>query len=171
MVSTLTVFKLVFNLYSYFKQYYKQGILLDNLGYIKKNKISYLVIRNLLKQDINIIEAIWVLFNLSFLFFLFTYFFYCCSGWGYIVAFTKDITMYQLYHTWVHLLHYFPLYLTLPIPGIVSTGSIFPITYMCAQYLHYIHLYTPFHHLFACPTVLTHTLAAGSVLPSCSPIL
>jgi hypothetical protein len=29
----------------------------------------------------------------------------CCSGWGYIVRFTKVLTMYQIYHTWIHPLH------------------------------------------------------------------
>jgi hypothetical protein len=30
---------------------------------------------------------------------------FCCAGWGYIVAFTKVLTMYQLYHTWIHPFH------------------------------------------------------------------
>jgi hypothetical protein len=29
-------------------------------------------------------------------------FFYCCAGWGYIVAFTKVLTMYQIHHTCIH---------------------------------------------------------------------
>jgi hypothetical protein len=33
------------------------------------------------------------------------------------------------------------------IPGIVSTSLIFPFTYMCTQYLYYIHLPTPFPYL------------------------
>jgi hypothetical protein len=40
--------------------------------------------------------------------------------WGYIVAFTKVITIYQIYHTWIHPLHHFPLFSPPPIPGIVS---------------------------------------------------
>jgi hypothetical protein len=40
--------------------------------------------------------------------FLFIYF-YCCAGWGYIVAFTKVLTIYQIYHTWIHPLHHSPL--------------------------------------------------------------
>jgi hypothetical protein len=35
----------------------------------------------------------------------------------------------------------------LPIPGIVSTGHIFPFTYMGTKYLHHIQLPTPFPHL------------------------
>jgi hypothetical protein len=27
------------------------------------------------------------------------HFFNCCAGWGYIVAFTKVLTMYQIHHT------------------------------------------------------------------------
>jgi hypothetical protein len=45
------------------------------------------------------------------------FFYYCCAGWGYIVAFTKVLTLYQannivaftkiltmyeIYHTWIH---------------------------------------------------------------------
>jgi hypothetical protein len=29
-------------------------------------------------------------------------FFNCCAGWEYIVAFTKVLKMYQIYHTWNH---------------------------------------------------------------------
>jgi hypothetical protein len=36
-------------------------------------------------------------------------FFYFCAGWGYIVAFTKVLTMYQIYHTLIHPLHSSPL--------------------------------------------------------------
>jgi hypothetical protein len=32
--------------------------------------------------------------------------FYCCAG-GYIVAFTKVLTMYQMYHTCIRPLHHF----------------------------------------------------------------
>jgi uncharacterized membrane protein len=34
-----------------------------------------------------------------------------------------------------------------PIPGMVTTGVISPFTYMCTQYLQYIHPPTPFYHL------------------------
>jgi hypothetical protein len=77
--------------------------------------------------------------------------FYYCSGWGYTVAFTKVL---KIYHTWIHRLHSSPLFPPPPIHGIVSTGIIFPFTYMCTkpkknterkkeqymytQYLHYI---------------------------------
>jgi hypothetical protein len=40
-----------------------------------------------------------------------------------------------------------------PTATIVSTGLIFPITYMCTQYLHYIHSPTPLPHLLPAPTI------------------
>jgi hypothetical protein len=33
------------------------------------------------------------------------YYYYCCAGWRYIGIFTKVLTMYQIYNTWVHPLH------------------------------------------------------------------
>jgi hypothetical protein len=41
-----------------------------------------------------------------------------------------------------------PFFISAPIPEIVSTGIIFPLTYMCTQYLHYFHPPTPFSQLF-----------------------
>jgi hypothetical protein len=38
-----------------------------------------------------------------------------------------------------------------PIPGIVTAGIIFPLTYMYAQYLHHIHPPTPFPYLLLLP--------------------
>jgi hypothetical protein len=67
------------------------------------------------------------------------------------VAFTKVLPMYQIYHTWIHPLHHSHLSPT-PIPGTVSTGIIFPFTYMYTQYLYHIHLPTPFPHLLPTPT-------------------
>jgi hypothetical protein len=32
--------------------------------------------------------------------------FYCCTGWGYTVSFTNVLTIYQIYHTWIHPLHH-----------------------------------------------------------------
>jgi hypothetical protein len=34
--------------------------------------------------------------------------FYYCAGWGYIVAVTKVLKIYQMYHTCVHSLYYSP---------------------------------------------------------------
>jgi hypothetical protein len=57
-----------------------------------------------------------------------------------------------------------------PIPGIVSTTTIFPFTYMCPQYLHYIYLLKPFSHLLSPPTgtnSLRQDLFCPSVLRFC----
>jgi hypothetical protein len=83
------------------------------------------------------------------------FFFNCCTGWGYIVAFTTVPTIYQIYHHWIHPLHHSPLSSPPPIPAVVSTGLIFPFTYMHTQYLHYIHPPTPFLHLLCFPLVST----------------
>jgi hypothetical protein len=55
------------------------------------------------------------------------------------VAFTKVLSMYQVYHTWIHPLHHCLLSLPTHIPGMVSIGIMFAFTYMCTQYLHHIH--------------------------------
>jgi hypothetical protein len=55
-------------------------------------------------------------------------YYYCCAGWWYVVAFTKALTMCQIYHTWIHPLHcslYIP---SPPIPETVSTGIMFEFT-------------------------------------------
>jgi hypothetical protein len=56
------------------------------------------------------------------------------------------------------------LYPHLPIPGIVSTGLIFPLIYMCTQYLHHIHPPTLFLHLLPFPLVPTFPSRACSTL-------
>jgi hypothetical protein len=82
------------------------------------------------------------------LYYLFFSIFYCFVGWGYIVAFAKVLKIYQIYHIWIYLLPWSPLS-SLPIPKIVSAGTIFAFTYICTQFLHYIHPPIPFpcHHL------------------------
>jgi hypothetical protein len=35
----------------------------------------------------------------------FLFFNYFCAGWGYIGVFPKELTLYQIYHTWFHVLH------------------------------------------------------------------
>jgi hypothetical protein len=57
----------------------------------------------------------------------------------------------------------------LPIPGMVSTGLIFPFTSMCTQYLHHSHPPTPFPHLLPLctdnhPSPPTHPGRTCSVL-------
>jgi hypothetical protein len=47
--------------------------------------------------------------------------------WGYIVTFTKVLT---IHHSWIHPLHHSPLSPPSLIPRIVSTGLIFPFSYL-----------------------------------------
>jgi hypothetical protein len=50
------------------------------------------------------------LFHLYFnSFFVIVIIFYCCAEWGYIAAFTKVLTLYQIYHTSIHPLSHSPL--------------------------------------------------------------
>jgi hypothetical protein len=67
------------------------------------------------------------------------YFFSYTDLLGYTVAFTKVLTMYQIYHTWIHPLHHCPLTPPSPIPRMVSTGIIFAFTYTCTPFLLHIH--------------------------------
>jgi hypothetical protein len=46
---------------------------------------------------------------------------------GYIVAFTKVLRIYQLYHTWIHPFHHSPLFSSPLIPEILSTGIFFQL--------------------------------------------
>jgi hypothetical protein len=62
---------------------------------------------------------------------------------GVIAAFRKVLTIWQIYHTWIHSLHCSPLPPSL-IPGIVIAGIIFALTYMYINFLHYIHSPTSF---------------------------
>jgi hypothetical protein len=89
-----------------------------------------------------------VLKNNFFINYFQVFFFYCCANWVYTVAFTKVLTIYQIYHTWVHHFHYSSSCPPPPTPGIVSTDIIFPFTYMYLQYLHHIHPPSPFPHSF-----------------------
>jgi hypothetical protein len=68
--------------------------------------------------------------------------------------------MYQIYHTWIHLLHHSPLSCPPTIPGIV-----FPFTYMCTQYSHCIHPPTPFPHHLPLPLVPTPLSRQGMFHP------
>jgi hypothetical protein len=70
---------------------------------------------------------------------------------GYIAAFTKVLTIYQIYHTWICPLHHFPLS-----PPLHSWNSFnrshFSLTFMCTQQLHCTHPPTPFPHFLPYPT-------------------
>jgi hypothetical protein len=61
--------------------------------------------------------------------------FYCCVGWGYIVAFRKAFTIYQIYHTWIHPTHCSPLF---------YPSSHSWISFNRYRFHIYIHVYTVF---------------------------
>jgi hypothetical protein len=70
---------------------------------------------------------------------------------GHIVAFTKVLKIYQIYHTWIHPSHHSPLSPSPTIPGVLSTDIIFLFTYMYTQYLHYIYPHKLFLYLLSLP--------------------
>jgi hypothetical protein len=86
---------------------------------------------------------------------------------GYIVAFTKVLTMYQMYHSWIHPLH---LYHPSPYCCNTSIGNIFAFTYMCTHFCTVFTLLPPFPATFSLP-LLPPLPLSGPVLPSCSPIM
>jgi hypothetical protein len=53
---------------------------------------------------------------------------------GYSVAFTQVLTMYRVYHAWIHLGNGSSSSSSPPIPRVVSTGIIFAFTYMCTHF-------------------------------------
>jgi hypothetical protein len=69
------------------------------------------------------------------LYYLFIYLFLLLFWMGGIVAFTKFLKMYQIYHTLIQPLHHSPLSSFSPILGIVSAGIIFAFISMYTQYL------------------------------------
>jgi hypothetical protein len=99
----------------------------------------------------------------------FIFFLYCCAEWGYIVAFTKVLTMYQLYRTWIHPFYHFPLFPVLLINGRISTGIIFSFTCIYTHFLHWIHPLTPFPHNLPAPTGANPPPCVRPVLPSWQP--
>jgi hypothetical protein len=125
-----------------------------NLNYY----VNYLILYRKYFRKSYVGEELFLFMN------FFVFFFYCCAWWGYIVAVTKVLTICQIYHTWIHALHHSSLSSTPPIHVIISTGIIFPFTYMCTQYLYYIHSPTPFSHILPFPTGTNPQ--AGPVLPT-----
>jgi hypothetical protein len=59
--------------------------------------------------------------------------FYSCARWWYTVTFTKVLTIYQIYHTWIYPFHHFPL--SSPHSWMSFNSNHFTI---------YIHVYTVF---------------------------
>jgi hypothetical protein len=49
-----------------------------------------------------------IMFGFVYMFIFYIFFNYCFAGWGYIVALTKSLTIYQIYHTWVYPFHHSP---------------------------------------------------------------
>jgi hypothetical protein len=94
----------------------------------------------------------YILFYLFVLLYLFFLFFLLLCWVEVHWAFTKVLTIYQIYHTWIHSLHHSPVSPPPPSPGTVSAGIIFSFTYMYTQYLYHTHLPTPFPHLLHPPT-------------------
>jgi hypothetical protein len=82
---------------------------------------------------------------------VFVFSLYCYDVWGYIVAFTKVITMYQIYCTWIHLLNHSPSSSSPPIPGVVSTGIIFAFRYMCTYFI------APHSPSYPCSSIPPHS--------------
>jgi hypothetical protein len=76
--------------------------------------------------------------------------------------FTKVLTLYQL--NWTPQQSFF-----IPLPSVleVSTGFIFPFSYMNTQYFHHIHPPTPFPYILSHPT--SATPQTGPLVTSYSP--
>jgi hypothetical protein len=94
---------------------------------------------------------------LSTLFILF--FLWCCAGWGYIVAFTQVVTMYQIYHTWIHLLNHSPSFPPLPH---LDSWSNFNRYRFCID----LHVYTFSCTIFILLLLFTNTSPAHCCQPS-----
>jgi hypothetical protein len=77
--------------------------------------------------------------------FIFFNFLHCCDVWGYTVAFTQVLTLYQIYQTWIHLLRYCP---SSPPPDSWRSFSRyhFFIYLQGYNFLHHIHLTSPSHY-------------------------
>jgi hypothetical protein len=86
--------------------------------------------------------------------------------WGKL-AFTKVLTIYQVYHTWIHSLHHSPLPPS-PIPGTVSTGLILHLHTCILSIALYSISYTL--SLYP-PPPLVPTPQSRPVMASCSLIL
>jgi hypothetical protein len=62
-------------------------------------------------------------------------FFLYCGGWGYIVAFAQILKVYQIYHTWIHLLNHSPSSLHPWFLEKFQQVSFFAFTYMCTHFI------------------------------------
>jgi hypothetical protein len=101
---------------------------------LTQNNSQYIIEPNIIKT-INFKTVTWRTFDdfefCDDFFYVYTFFFivifYCCTEWRYTVASPKVLTLYQLYHTWIYPLHYFPLFPATYTPGILSMNIIYPL--------------------------------------------
>jgi hypothetical protein len=101
------------------------------------------------------------------------FFFYCCVGWGYIVAFTKVLKTHQIYCMWMHP----PPSVSLIIPSPHFWISL-KIWYHFSIYIHVNSIFAPYLPSTVSPSPYpSYCINAptpsktGHVLPSCSLIL
>jgi hypothetical protein len=97
----------------------------------------------------------------DYIFFKKFFFFYCCAGWGYIVAFTKVITMYLISHTWIP-----------PSTAVLHSCNNFNNYHFCI----YIHVYTffaPYSSSYPCslPPLSSHWCQPFCQGRTCSALL
>jgi hypothetical protein len=53
------------------------------------------------RKELKLSNIASIITTVDFFFILSSFYkIYCCAGWRYIVAFTKVLTIYQVYHTW-----------------------------------------------------------------------
>jgi hypothetical protein len=92
-----------------------------------------------------------------------------CAWWGYIVAFTKVLTTYQIYHTWIYLLHHSPL-------SLLPSWNSFNRCH-CSIYIHVYTVFAIYSSSYSFPTSSLCSCwyfpphQTGPVSPSCSLIL
>jgi hypothetical protein len=103
---------------------------------------------NLKMKKFILLYALVVLHYLYIYLFYFIFIFYCyycCARLGYICSITKVLTIYQIYHTWIHLLHHC---LSSHLP---NSWNSFNRYHFCI----YIHVYTLLHDIYP-PTPFPH---------------
>jgi hypothetical protein len=91
--------------------------------------------------------------------------FLLCAGWGYTVAFTSVLTIYQIYDTWIHPLHHSPLS-SLPHSWNSFNRFHFPI------YTHVYTIFTLYSHSHAFyPTLIPPPTGTNTPDRTCSTLL
>jgi hypothetical protein len=99
------------------------------------------------------------------------FFLYCCALGGYIVAFIKLLTIYKLYHIWIHPFPLLPFISPSPESWHSFNRSHLAFTSIYTHFLHHIHS----ANLLSPPPPLSHDVNpltwAGPGPPYCSLIL